>query len=161
VGPRVGEKGSGAGQRAALEHGEDLGSRADPTSTGELILTPSPIDRRTAEHYVWGEGECDGWFLEKRSDLHVIEERLPPGAGEKTHVHQRAGQFFYVLAGSARFTVDGRSVTLAQGQGISIAPGTPHRVENPGTDDLSLLVISHPPSHGDRVDLPTTPSRTS
>ena len=112
-----------------------------------------PVDRTSAEHYTWGDGRCDGWFLEKQPGLHVIEERMPAGAAEVLHVHARARQFFYVLGGRAVFTVDGRAVHVECGQGLTIVPGTPHRVENPGPEGLTLLVISHPPSHGDRTDL--------
>ena len=35
----------------------------------------------TAEHYTWG-GVCDGWHLLKDPTLSVIQERVPPGAGE-------------------------------------------------------------------------------
>ncbi|MDE3153784.1 MAG: cupin domain-containing protein [Acidobacteriota bacterium] len=122
-------------------------------ASGKEEQPAGPVDRTSAEHYVWGGGRCDGWFLVQHPDLHVIEERMPPGTGEALHVHARARQFFYVLAGHARFTVNGQTVHVGQGQGLSIVPGTHHRVENPGPADLTLLVISHPPSHGDRTDV--------
>jgi hypothetical protein len=43
----------------------------------------------TAEHYRWGD-VCDGWRLLSRPDLSVIQERIPPGAGEVRHFHSRA-----------------------------------------------------------------------
>ena len=110
-----------------------------------------PVSRRNAEHYHWGKG-CDGWYLVKESTLHVIEERLPPGTGETLHFHRQALQFFYVLTGTATFTIGARSVVAHSGEGISVIPGVAHRVENAGTNDLLLLVISQPASHDDRVD---------
>ena len=110
-----------------------------------------PVSRRNAEHYHWGKG-CDGWYLVKESTLHVIEERSPPGAGETLHFHRQAHQFFYVLTGTATFTVGARSVLAHSGEGIFVIPRVAHRVVNAGPNDLFLLVISQPPSHYDRVD---------
>jgi len=39
---------------------------------------------------------------------------------------------------------------LGPSDGVEVAPGTPHRILNPGSTELSFLVISQPHSHGDR-----------
>lgn len=109
-----------------------------------------PIRKETAEHYIWG-GQCDGWHLLKNPELSVIQERMPPGTAEVRHFHQRAQQFFYVLAGEAVMEVDGRSVVLTAGEGIWIPAGAAHQMKNDSGDDVHFLVISQPPSHGDRV----------
>ena len=109
------------------------------------------IDRSSAEHYLWG-GVCDGWHLVKRQDLSVIAERIPPGAGETRHFHSIARQFFYVLSGQAVMMIDGDALTLEAGQGIEVAPGTPHRIGNDSPGDVHFLVISHPTTRGDRID---------
>ena len=111
-----------------------------------------PITTKTAEHYTWGQC-CDAWYLAKTPELHVIQEHLPSGAGEKLHFHENAFQFFYVLAGKARFLIDGRTVVVAGGESISVLPGLQHRVESAGPEELRLLVVSQPPSHGDRIDV--------
>jgi mannose-6-phosphate isomerase-like protein (cupin superfamily) len=64
---------------------------------------------------------CDGWHLVRTTTLSVIEERMPPGTSEVRHYHRRADQFFYVL------------------QGVLSA------------SDVAFLVVSNPPSHGDRL----------
>ncbi len=107
------------------------------------------ISRETAEHYTWG-GQCDGWHLLRAPELSVIQERMPPGTSEVRHSHHRAQQFFYILSGEALMEVDGRSMTLAPGQGIWIPAGTPHQMKNDSSADVHFLVISQPPSHGDR-----------
>ena len=38
----------------------------------------------TAQHYRWGDA-CDGWRLLNRPNLSVMQERIPPGAGEVSH----------------------------------------------------------------------------
>ncbi len=45
----------------------------------------------TAEHYTWGS-VCEGFRLLDRAELSVIQERIPPGAAELRHYHQRARQ---------------------------------------------------------------------
>jgi mannose-6-phosphate isomerase-like protein (cupin superfamily) len=108
------------------------------------------ISRHTAEHYTWG-ANCDGWHLVKRAELSVIQERMPPGTAEVRHYHQRARQFFFVLAGTATFDLDGERKTLGPQQGIEVPPGAPHHIRNETQSDLEFIVVSQPASHGDRV----------
>ncbi len=112
----------------------------------------NPISRENAEHYTWGDA-CHGWHLVRESELGVIEERMPPGATEVRHYHQRSRQFFYILLGKAIMEVDGRVVQLTAGQGLHIDPGVPHQIRNESGDPVRFLVVSHPHSHGDRVTL--------
>jgi mannose-6-phosphate isomerase-like protein (cupin superfamily) len=107
------------------------------------------LSRQNARHYEWGSG-CDGWHLHEGEDLSVIEERVPPGAAETRHRHRRARQFFYVLSGEARLELEGREHRLGPGEGLHVAPGAAHQLCNQGPAELRFLVISAPPSHGDR-----------
>jgi quercetin dioxygenase-like cupin family protein len=108
------------------------------------------IDKRTAQHYRWGEG-CDGWRLAETAVLSVIEERMPPGASEVRHFHEKATQFFYVLQGTLTIEVEGREHVLDKRQGIQIAAGQAHRVRNRAASDAEFLVVSSPPSRDDRI----------
>lgn len=107
----------------------------------------------TARHYTWGQA-CDGWHLLEGEDLSVIEERVPPGAAEVRHRHQRSRQFFYVLAGEATLEVDGAVHRLAPGEGLHVPPGAAHQLRNETGGDLRFIVISSPRSHGDRTEVP-------
>jgi quercetin dioxygenase-like cupin family protein len=107
------------------------------------------ISRDTAPHYIWGAA-CDGWHLVAGADLSVIEERMPPGTSETRHSHAQARQFFYVLGGALTLERDGTRHLLSKGQGIEIAPGTPHQALNEGDADAVFLVISSPRAQGDR-----------
>jgi mannose-6-phosphate isomerase-like protein (cupin superfamily) len=109
----------------------------------------SAISKATAEHYTWGNG-CDGWHLVKNPQLSVIQERMPPRTAEVRHFHHHAQQFFYVLAGDAVLEVDGRTMVLSAGEGIWIPAEISHQMRNDSVDEVHFLVISHPPSHGDR-----------
>jgi len=108
----------------------------------------------TAEHYQWGQ-VCDGWRLLNRSDLSVIQERIPPGAGEIPHYHERARQLFFVLTGELQIQLADQTFRLAPGDSLEVPPGNPHRVRNEGTTDATFLVVSAPTTQGDRVNLET------
>jgi mannose-6-phosphate isomerase-like protein (cupin superfamily) len=109
-----------------------------------------PISRLTAPHYTWAE-VCDGWRLVDDAGLSVIEERVPPGATEVEHHHERARQFFYVLSGEATLLVGGVAHRLMPRSGLEIPPGARHQFRNDGTEDVVFLVISAPSTRGDRV----------
>lgn len=108
-----------------------------------------PINTATAPHYIWGE-VCDGWHLVRDAGLSVIEERMPPGTQEQRHFHSHARQFFYVLDGELTMEVEDRTYALVPRQGLEIAPGERHQAHNRSSADVRFIVISNPPSHGDR-----------
>ena len=122
--------------------------RSQPLTT--LVSTAS------AEHYTWGAG-CDGWHLVRTAALSVIQERMPPDTAEVRHWHVRARQFFYVLDGQLEVEVEGAVHRLSAGVGLEIAPGAAHQVCNRGAHEAVFLVISQPPSHGDRELVPPAP----
>jgi quercetin dioxygenase-like cupin family protein len=107
------------------------------------------VNRGNAEHYGWGT-DCDGWHLVKDKQLSVIEECMPPGAAEVRHQHKQAQQFFYVLAGEVLMEVEGQTTLVQAGSGIRILPESRHQIRNPSSTAARFLVISQPPSHGDR-----------
>lgn len=110
----------------------------------------SSISRQSADHYIWG-GTCDGWHLVRSTALSVIEERMPPGAHEVRHRHAHARQFFYVLSGTLTMEVDGTRHRLDARTGLELPPGAAHQAINDSNADVQFLVVSTPPSHGDRV----------
>lgn len=112
-------------------------------------MTAAPISIANAAHYTWGD-ECDGWHLVRTSGLSVIEERMPPGTSEARHWHARAHQFFYVTAGTLTMEVEGDSHRIPTHAGIELRPGVAHTASNEGDEEVRFLVVSAPPSHGDR-----------
>jgi mannose-6-phosphate isomerase-like protein (cupin superfamily) len=125
-------------------------SFAQPSSAQPGFIQPGPVSRATAEHYRWGN-DCDGWHLVKDEKLSVIEEFIPSGGREVRHYHERAQQFFYILAGEVIMEVEGRTNLLPSGTGIRILPGARHQISNPSSGPARFLVISQPPSQGDRI----------
>jgi len=108
------------------------------------------ISRATAEHYTWGQG-CDGWHLVKDAAMSVIEEQMPPGSAEVFHLHRAAQQFFFILSGEVTMEAGHEEVRLQAGEGLHIPPGVRHRISNRSPRVARILVISQPPSHGDRA----------
>lgn len=108
------------------------------------------ISKEQAEHYNWGQG-CDGWHLVKSKQLSIIQERIPPGAGEVKHFHQHAQQFFFILSGRARLTIGETIYELLPHQGCHVAAGCVHKIENDYTEDLIFTVTSTPTTSGDRT----------
>jgi len=107
------------------------------------------ISRTNADHYCWGDG-CDGWHLVRQPGLSVIHERMPPGTAEVAHLHRQAHQFFFVLEGTLTLEVAGQIIPLQAQQGYELPPTVRHQVFNRSDRPVEFLVISQPPSHGDR-----------
>ena len=130
-----------------------MAKKANPSSEAgpeqSIVARPGTVSRVNAEHYRWGH-ECDAWHLVKDPEMTVIEELIPPGAAEVRHYHKKAQQFFYILSGEAMMQVEDGPVLVPAGSGIRIMPGVWHQIRNPSSGPLRLLVISHPPSHGDK-----------
>ena len=129
---------------------------AEPGSAhdGPIRATPArpdSVSRENAEHYRWGV-DCDGWHLVKDKQLSVIEEFMPPGAAEVRHHHERSQQFFYILTGEVLMEINGENLLIPAGSGVRILPGTRHQIRNPSSSPVRFLVISQPPSRGDRID---------
>lgn len=110
-----------------------------------------PIASTThGEHYVWG-GHCEGWHLANSKSLSVIQERVPKEGAEARHFHNKAEQFFYILSGVATLEVAGVVHTIHPNEGFHVPAGVAHALSNNQEKDLEFLVVSTPPSHGDRV----------
>src|SRR5262245_492686 len=114
-----------------------------------LSIMPTPTSPATATHYTWGD-QCDGWHLVRDPSLSVIQERMPPGAREQRHRHSQARQFFFVLYGQLVLEVERARHVLSEGIGLEIPPGLAHTAMNESATEVAFLVVSQPPSHGDR-----------
>lgn len=109
-------------------------------------------NKENARRYGWGDG-CVGWHLLESADLSVIRELMPPGTSEGRHLHRQARQVFIVLSGELTIDVDGRQMVVQRDASLEVLPEVPHTVRNSAPGETEFLVISMPPSHGDRVDL--------
>ncbi|HEU4719274.1 MAG TPA: cupin domain-containing protein [Bacteroidia bacterium] len=110
-----------------------------------------PVSKNDAPHYLWGN-DCDGWRLLDSPSLSVIHERMPAGTREKKHFHEKAQQFFFVLEGEAVFYFENEKVSVKENSGIHIPAGKIHLIANETEEAIEFLVISEPPTKGDREE---------
>ena len=110
------------------------------------------IDKRTAEHYLWGDN-CDSWVLADTVGLSIKQESMPSGTKEKLHFHTYAQQFFFILKGSATFYLGDNEIIINEQKGILIQPKTKHFIANETTEQLDFLVISQPTTNNDRTTI--------
>ena len=72
--------------------------------------------------------------------LGVGEITIPPGtAGPPQHRHAQHDEGFYVVSGTARFTVGDTSYDATAGTLVMVPPGAPHTFANPGDEPAVLL----------------------
>jgi mannose-6-phosphate isomerase-like protein (cupin superfamily) len=72
--------------------------------------------------------------------LGIGEITLPPRtAGPPQHRHARHDEGFYVVSGTARFTVGDTTYDAPPGTLVMVPPGAPHTFANPGDEALVLL----------------------
>jgi quercetin dioxygenase-like cupin family protein len=63
----------------------------------------------------------------------------PHTEGPPQHRHARHDEGFYVVAGTARFTVGDKTYEAPAGTLVMIPPGAPHTFANPGDQPAVLL----------------------
>ena len=61
-------------------------------------------------------------------------------------------QTVYGLTGEVLMEINGENMLIPAGRGVRILPGTRHQIRNPSSGPVRFLVISQPPSRGDRID---------
>lgn len=101
----------------------------------------NPIGKENAPAFTWRE-VCSGWTFVDQADLHVIEERMPPGTFELRHAHESTRQFYFVLRGKATVESGAGRVEVPAMHGIEIPPRLEHQMRNESSTDLEFLVIS-------------------
>ena len=95
---------------------------------GETLLPP-PTTMRILE---------DGSHTGHRLGIGEITV-APHTDGPPQHRHARHDEGFYVVSGTARFTVGGKSYDAPAGALAMVPPGAPHTFANPGDEPLVLL----------------------
>ena len=76
--------------------------------------------------------------------LGVIEATLPPGGGPPMHLHEREDELFRVLSGRFGFWCGLDYVELEAGGLVALPRGVPHRFQNVGESDGTVMAIVTP-----------------
>ena len=80
----------------------------------------------------------------------LAEALVPPGSATLLHRHRRSEELYHVTAGSGFMTLGDEVFKVTVGDTVHIPPGTPHRIENRGTEPLRMLCCCAPAySHDD------------
>jgi len=74
----------------------------------------------------------------------LAEARI--SCGNKTHLHQhhKSEELYHVTAGNGIMTLGEASFAIESGDTVCIKPGTPHCVENTGSQELVILCCCSP-----------------
>ncbi|GAA1738360.1 cupin domain-containing protein [Luedemannella helvata] len=102
----------------------------------ELIssLNHNPHDEGTVHRLVdrqlLGDPDCE--FL-------TGVYRMEPGMKHPLHLHADSAEFYYVLSGTALFTVEGEQFEAGQGTAMYIPAGAAHAIETGTADTMELL----------------------
>jgi oxalate decarboxylase/phosphoglucose isomerase-like protein (cupin superfamily) len=63
---------------------------------------------------------------------------LEPGQVHLLHNHPNANEWYYVMEGSARFTIGDETITGVPGTAMYIPAGVSHKIVNDGQDTLQI-----------------------
>jgi mannose-6-phosphate isomerase-like protein (cupin superfamily) len=74
----------------------------------------------------------------------LAEAIVPPGGETAEHYHPKTEELYYFVAGAGRMRLGEDEAGVGSGDCIVIAPGTPHKLWNPGPDALVLLCCCAP-----------------
>ena len=85
----------------------------------------------------WGTYEV----LEEAPTFKVKRIEVLPRKRLSYQKHSQRAEHWFVVAGTAKVTLDGNDVTVRTGESIDIPIGTAHRVENPGDEDLVFIEV--------------------
>ncbi len=87
----------------------------------------------TTEHRPWGNFT----ILDEGNGYKVKRIEVLPGKRLSYQKHARRSEHWFVVAGTAKLTLDGNETILSANESVDISVGTAHRVENP---DESILL---------------------
>ncbi len=80
----------------------------------------------------------------------LAEAVVHPGQTTALHRHHRTEEIYHITRGSGLMTLGETRFEVNAGHSIVIAPGTPHCIENVGSEPLHILCACSPAySHGD------------
>lgn len=82
------------------------------------------------------------WTAARHQSL--AEASIAAGGQTAEHYHPRSEEIYYFTAGSGRMRLGSEEAEVRAGDCIVIAPGTAHKLWNPGPDPLVLLCCCAP-----------------
>ncbi len=77
--------------------------------------------------------EADGYKVKR---IEVL-----PGKRLSYQKHAQRAEHWFIVAGRAKVTLDGKDIFLHPGEYVDIAIGAAHRIENPGEDKVVFIEV--------------------
>jgi mannose-6-phosphate isomerase-like protein (cupin superfamily) len=110
--------------------------------------------RDTTEPFITKDGseirELAGTPTGNSVNQSLAEATVPPGGETEEHYHRQTEEIYLFTSGSGRMKLGGDEADVTAGDTVVIAPGTPHKLWNTGSEPLKLLCCCAPPySHDD------------
>jgi mannose-6-phosphate isomerase-like protein (cupin superfamily) len=96
----------------------------------------NPATGEWIEYTAVGEDTC--------GELVRFNWRSVPGGVITEHVHPHQEERFAILAGEARFTLDGKQIVARAGETVVVPAGVRHSEGNPGPGDITAVVELRP-----------------
>lgn len=87
--------------------------------------------------------------LDEGAGYKVKRIEVLPGKRLSYQKHAQRAEHWFVVAGTARVTLDDRETDVPAGQSIDIAVGAAHRVENAGDKRLVFVEVQRGPYLGE------------
>ena len=109
-------------------------------SRGACTVTTKDAMGREFDERPWGT------YLvldDEASDHKVKRIVVFPGKRLSYQRHAKRAEHWFVVAGTAKVTLDGVDRTVTAGEAIDISIGTAHRIENIGTDNVVFVEVQH------------------
>lgn len=79
--------------------------------------------------------------LEEARTFKVKRIEVLPGKRLSYQKHSQRSEHWFIVAGTAKVTLDGNEITISTGESIDIPVGAAHRVENAGNEDLIFIEV--------------------
>lgn len=77
--------------------------------------------------------EADGYKVKR---IEVL-----PGKRLSYQKHAQRAEHWFIVAGTAKVTLDGQDIFLKPGEYVDIAVGAAHRIENPGEETVIFIEV--------------------
>jgi mannose-6-phosphate isomerase len=100
-------------------------------------MSPSGDPHAKSDVRPWGRWEV---VLEEPS-YRVKRIVVLPGKRLSYQTHKRRSEHWVVVGGRGLATLDGRQVPLGPGDSVDVPLQAPHRMANPGTEDLVFIEV--------------------
>ena len=79
--------------------------------------------------------------LDEADGFKVKRIEVLPGKRLSYQKHAQRAEHWFVVAGTAKVTLDDKEIIVDAGEAIDIAVGAAHRVENPGDETLVFIEV--------------------